>query len=125
MPRTSNLSPDNILRFLQVTRGEVSANEIAAGLHLGRAERKALFNLLVKLKKRRAIQEMPGGRYRLAGRKGGEESEGKDAHSVANGVARSGSERTGSGERVSTAHSSTGNVRPAAGAQPLAREDRK
>jgi len=123
MPRTSNLSPDNILRFLQVTRGEVSANEIAAGLHLGKAERKALFNLLVKLKKRDAIQELPGGRYRLAGRKGGEESGGKEGRSVANEVARSGSERTGSGERVSTAHSSMGNARLAAGAQPLARDE--
>jgi len=123
MPRTSNLSPDNILRFLQVTRGEVSANEIAAGLHLGKAERKALFSLLIKLRKRGAIQELPGGRYRLAGRKGGEESEGKEARSVANGVARRGSERTGSGERVSAADSSTGNVRPAAGAQPLARDE--
>ena len=123
MPRTSNLSPDNILRFLQVTRGDASANEIAAGLHLGRAERKALFNLLVKLKKRSAIQELPGGRYRLAGRKGSEESADKDARSAAQGPARSGSEGTGSGERAPTAHSSTGNVRPAAGAQSLARDE--
>ena len=123
MPRTSNLSPDNILRFLQVTRGDASANEIAAGLHLGRAERKALFNLLVKLKKRSAIQELPGGRYRLAGRKGSEESADKDARSAARGPARSGTEGTGSGERAPTAHSSTGNVRPAAGAQSLARDE--
>ena len=46
MPRPSSLSPDNILRFLQVTHGEVSANEIAAGLHLGKAERKGLFKML-------------------------------------------------------------------------------
>jgi ribonuclease R len=123
MPRTSNLSPDNILRFLQVTRGDVSANEIAAGLHLGRAERKALFNLLIKLKKRGAIQELPGGRYRLAGRKGGEESAGKDARSAAQGPGGSGLERSGSGERAPTAHSSTGNTRPAAGAQSLARDE--
>ena len=123
MPRTSNLSPDNILRFLQVTRGDASANEIAAGLHLGRAERKALFNLLVKLKKRSAIQELPGGRYRLAGRKGSEESADKDARSAARGPARSGTEGTGSGERAPTAHSSTGNLRPEAGAQSLARDE--
>ena len=101
----------------------MSANEIAAGLHLGRAERKALFNLLVKLKKRSAIQELPGGRYRLAGRKGSEESADKDARSAARGPARSGTEGTGSGERAPTAHSSTGNVRPAAGAQSLARDE--
>ena len=123
MPRTSNLSPDNILRFLQVTRDAASANEIAAGLHLGRAERKALFNQLVKLKKRGAIQELPGGRYRLAGRKGGEASADKDARTVAHGPARSGSERTGPGERVPTGPSSTGNVRPAAGAPSLARDE--
>src|SRR5580765_2955814 len=119
MPRTSNLSPDNILRFLQVTKGGASANEIAAGLHLGRAERKALFNQLIKLKKRGAIQELPGGRYRLAGRKGGEESAGKVARSAAQGPGASGSERSGSGERVSKENSSTGNVRPAAGGQSL------
>ncbi len=39
------------------------------------------------------------------------------------GLRGSGSERTGSRERVSTAQSSTGNVRPAAGAQSLARDE--
>ncbi|HXE34746.1 MAG TPA: hypothetical protein VN087_12580, partial [Verrucomicrobiae bacterium] len=76
MPRPSSLSPDNILRFLQVTKGAASANEIAAALHLGKAERKALFNMLVKLKKRGVIEELPGGRYRFAGRRGAGESGG-------------------------------------------------
>ena len=74
MTRPSHLSPDNILRFLQVAREATSANEIAAGLHLGKAERRPLFKMLVSLKKRGAIEELPGGRYRLAGRKGREES---------------------------------------------------
>ncbi|MGB8477121.1 MAG: RNB domain-containing ribonuclease [Candidatus Acidiferrum sp.] len=77
MPRTSHLSPDNILRFLQVTRGAASANEIAAALHLGKRERRYLFQMLVSLRKRGAIEELPGGRYQLAGRKGKEVSEGK------------------------------------------------
>ena len=73
MPRLSHVSPDNILRFLQVTSGAASANEIAAGLHLGKRERKPLFKMLVSMKKRGAIEELPGGRYRLAGRKNKEE----------------------------------------------------
>src|SRR5271170_1194428 len=75
MPRPSSLSPDNILRFLQVTGDAVSANEIGAALHVGKAGRKPLFNMLMKLKKRGAIEELPGGRYRLAGRKGKVEPE--------------------------------------------------
>ncbi|MGC1616542.1 MAG: hypothetical protein WA736_17825, partial [Candidatus Acidiferrum sp.] len=82
MPRTSHLSPDNILRFLQVTRDAASANEIAAGLHAGKSDRKILFNMLIKLKRRRAIEELPGGRYRLAGRRGGEESAGEADRSL-------------------------------------------
>lgn len=70
MPRSSSLSPDNILRFLQVTKEAASTNEIGTALHVARSQRKPLFNMLVKLKKRGAIEELPGGRYRLAGPKG-------------------------------------------------------
>jgi ribonuclease R len=52
----------------------VSANEIAQGLHLRKADTGPLFNMLGKLKKRGAIQELPGGRYRLVGRKTEQES---------------------------------------------------
>src|SRR5271155_2434216 len=75
MARTSNLSPDNVLRFLQVTREGASANEIGAALHIGKADRRPLFKQLVKLKKRGVIEEMPGGRYRLASRKREKESD--------------------------------------------------
>jgi ribonuclease R len=91
MPRPSSLSPDNILRFLQVTGDAASANEIGAALHIGKAGRKPLFNMLMKLKKRGAIAELPGGRYRLAGRKGGEESRSESARSSVAGSAGSGS----------------------------------
>src|SRR5208282_2546585 len=78
MPRSSSLSPDNILRFLQVTRDPVSTTEIGAALHIGKSQRKPMFDMLVKLKKRGAIEELPGGRYQLAGRKrraeGGDEA---------------------------------------------------
>ncbi|MCU1241874.1 MAG: RNAse [Candidatus Acidoferrum typicum] len=69
MPRPSHLSSDNILRFLQVRRDPASTDDIAAGLHTRRADRNALHKMLNTLKKRRAIEELPGGRYRLAGRK--------------------------------------------------------
>src|SRR3954465_2667467 len=69
MPRPSHLSSDNILRFLQVRRDPASTDDIAAGLHMRRADRNALHKMLNTLKKRRAIQELPGGRYQLAGRK--------------------------------------------------------
>src|SRR5580658_7058898 len=89
MSRPSHLSPDNILRFLQVTRDSVSANEIVAALHVGKNARKALFNLLVKLKKRGAIEELPGGRYRLPGRKKDEEVRGTTAVPTRGGKAES------------------------------------
>jgi len=68
MSRTSNLSPENLLRFLQVKTEPASANDIARGLHLGKSDRRPLFKILTKLKKRNAIEELPGGRYRLAKR---------------------------------------------------------
>jgi ribonuclease R len=73
MPSPSHLSPDNILRFLQVRSAPASANEIADGLHLSKDNRRRLFRVLVELKKRRAIEELPGGRYQFPGRKSGKE----------------------------------------------------
>jgi ribonuclease R len=74
MSRTSNLSPENLLRFLQVKTEPASANEIAHGLHLGKSDHRPLFKILTKLKKRNAIEELPGGRYRLAKRNSPKES---------------------------------------------------
>src|SRR6266478_2103995 len=74
MPRPSHLSPDNILRFLQIRSEPASTNEIAQGLHLKKADTRPLFKILAKLKKRHAIEELPGGRYRLSGRKSDGES---------------------------------------------------
>jgi ribonuclease R len=69
MPRPSHLSPDNILRFLQIRSQPASASEISQGLHLKKADNRPLFKMLAKLKKRHAIEELPGGRYRLPSRK--------------------------------------------------------
>src|SRR5208282_3785953 len=118
MPRPSNLSPDNILRFLQVTRNAASANEIGAALHIGRTERKPLFKMVVTLKKRGAFEELPGGRYRLAGRKGEGESAGKAAR-----VTGGGAEGAGPAGGDSAASGSTRNVQREAGSHSLARDE--
>src|SRR6202049_2690046 len=88
MPRPSHLSSDNILRFLQVRRDPASTDDIAAGLHMRRADRNALHKMLNTLKKRRAIEELPGGRYRLAGRKEerGGDGAGRSSRSAAPGA---------------------------------------
>src|SRR5271156_461052 len=69
MPRPSHLNPDDILRFLQVSANPPAASDISRALHLKKSDQRALFKMLGKLKKRGAIDELPGGRYRLAGRK--------------------------------------------------------
>ena len=74
MPRPSHLSPDNILRFLQVRSQPASANEITHGLHLKKSDTRPLFKMLSKLRKRGAIEELPGGRYCLSGRRAEQES---------------------------------------------------
>src|SRR5438876_207571 len=73
MPRPSHLSPDNILRFLQVRSEPASASEIVEGLHLKKTDNRPLFKMLSKLSKRGAIEELPGGRYRLPSRQSGRE----------------------------------------------------
>jgi ribonuclease R len=74
MPRPSHLNPDDILRFLQVTANSASAGEISRALHLRKSDQRSLFKMLGKLKKRGSVDEVPGGRYRLADRKGGRDS---------------------------------------------------
>ncbi len=69
MSLSKSLSPDNILRFLQVRQDSVSAVEISQGLRLAKNERKALFKMLSKLKKRNLIVEVAPGKYRLKAKK--------------------------------------------------------
>src|SRR6267154_2435533 len=69
MSRSTSLSPDNILRFLQVRQDSVSAMEISQGLHLAKTERKALFKMLSKLRKLNLIVEVAPGKYRLKAKK--------------------------------------------------------
>jgi ribonuclease R len=77
MPRPAHLSPDNILRFLQIRSAPASAGEISQGLQLKKADARPLYKMLGKLKKRQAIEELPGGRYRLPGRKPDREASGQ------------------------------------------------
>ena len=69
MARSSHLSPDNILRFLDLTKRPASADEIASALHIRKPDRRSLFELLATMKRRHSVEEVPGGRYRLPGRK--------------------------------------------------------
>src|SRR5271156_942218 len=123
MPRPSSLSPDNILRFLQVTGDSASANEIGAALHVGKAGRKPLFNMLMKLKKRGAIEELPGGRYRLAGRKGKEASEQRAAGGEGKTVLQQGASGGGDAGRGSPGQSSPGSSRQQGEPHSLARDE--
>ncbi len=69
MARPSHLSPDNILRFLQVRTDPASVDDISRGLHLKKSDYRPLLKMLGKLKKRGAVREFPGGRYHLTGSK--------------------------------------------------------
>src|ERR1700722_8257575 len=93
MPRPSHLSPDNILRFLQVRKDPASTDEIARGLRLSKADRRPLTKMLNSLKKRGSIKELPGGRYHLSGLK----PEG-EAQSPEGFAPRSGPQKTGEQE---------------------------
>src|SRR5882724_8248146 len=103
MPRPSHLSSDNILRFLQVRRDAASVDDIAAGLHMRRADRNALHKMLNTLKKRRAVEELPGGRYRLAGRKDGRGGDGT-GQAPSGGRAQPGLQRGAAPDRGSFSH---------------------
>ena len=67
------------MRFLQVRSEPASTSEITQGLHLKKSDTRPLFKMLVKLKKRGAIEELPGGRYRLPGRKAEQKAPAKGA----------------------------------------------
>jgi ribonuclease R len=85
MPRPSQLSPDNILRFLQVRSEPASTREISEGLHVRKNDNRALLKMIAKLRKRGAIEELPGGRYRLPSRKPPNEISGQQPRQAAIG----------------------------------------
>jgi ribonuclease R len=78
MPRPSHISPDKVLRFLQVTSQSASTAEIAKGLNLRKSEKPHLQKIVEGLKRRGVIVELPGGRYQLAGKKALDRQSGKN-----------------------------------------------
>src|SRR6202023_1711694 len=81
---------------------------IAAALHISKADRHALYKMLSKLKKRRAIEELPGGRYRLAGRREKASGDGRPARETAR---EAGGARAASADAVrSTAPRESGGI---------------
>ena len=69
MARPSHLSPDNILRFLQVRTRSCVPRRYLARPPPQEIRPPPLFKMLGKLKKRGAIREFPGGRYHLSASK--------------------------------------------------------
>src|SRR5579863_1536881 len=67
MSRNDVLTEDDVLNYLGKAREPASVREIAAGLSLRHAARRALGSMLSRLKRRRLVEELRGGQYRLAG----------------------------------------------------------
>ena len=65
MSRQSQLSPDNILRFLQLRNGPAALEDISRSLQVRRSSRRALLQMLAKLKKRGLVEELSQGRFLL------------------------------------------------------------
>ena len=65
MPSKSTLSPDNILRFLQLRNDPVSIADLSHSLHLRKNHRRPLLHMLQKLKKRGLVEELSHGRFLL------------------------------------------------------------
>src|SRR5260370_11308310 len=65
MPRQSQLSPDNILRFLQLRNGPASLEDLSRSLQVRKSSRRALLQMLAKLKKRGLVEELSHGRFLL------------------------------------------------------------
>jgi ribonuclease R len=65
MSRQSQLSPDNILRFLQLRNGPASLEDLSRSLQVRRSSRRALLQMLAKLKKRGLVEELSHNRFLL------------------------------------------------------------
>jgi ribonuclease R len=65
MPRSTQLSPDNILRFLQLRNNPVSLEDLSRSLQVRKSNRRPLLQMLAKLKKRGLVEELTHGRFLL------------------------------------------------------------
>jgi len=66
MPRPSHLSPDNILCFLQLRNSAVSLEDLSRSLRANRSSRRALLEMLGKLKRRGLVEELSHNRFLLS-----------------------------------------------------------
>jgi ribonuclease R len=65
MPRASQLSLDNILRFLQLRDDPIPLDDLSRSLRLKKNDRRPLLHMLEKLKKRGLVEELSHGRFLL------------------------------------------------------------
>ena len=65
MSRPWQLSPDNILRFLQLRNSAVSIEDFSRSLQVKKSGRRALLQMLAKLKKRGLVEEISRDRFVL------------------------------------------------------------
>jgi ribonuclease R len=65
MPRPLQLSPDNILRFLQLRNSAVALDDLSRSLQVKKSGRRALLQMLAKLKKRGLVEELSHSRFLL------------------------------------------------------------
>ena len=65
MPRPSQLSTDNILRFLQLKESPVSLDQLSRSFQVKKSNRRALLDMLNKLKKRNLVEESSRGQFQL------------------------------------------------------------
>jgi ribonuclease R len=72
MSRPEPLTDDDVLDYLSGSRKPVSLREIAAGLNLRHAGRRALAKAISRLKRHKLVEEVRSGRYRVAGGKAAE-----------------------------------------------------
>jgi ribonuclease R len=100
MPRPDDIQYADVLHFLQDRGSPANTNEIAGGLRLPKHARRMLHKILAKMKKRGAIEELPGGRYRVFGRKGATPVEGRERHEAAGRAAAVASRDTVTGRLV-------------------------
>ncbi|HUL34128.1 MAG TPA: RNB domain-containing ribonuclease [Candidatus Eisenbacteria bacterium] len=65
MARPSHFSPDNILRFLQLRNSAVTLEDLSRSLQVKKSARRALLQMLGKLKKRGLVEEISQNRFVL------------------------------------------------------------
>jgi len=99
MQRPNSLSPDNVLRFLQITAEGADLGGILRGLRLKKSDRRPLLRILAKLKKKKLIEELRGGRHVLSSQ--GRKSENRTGSGAEKGRRESDLSRSGDQNRNS------------------------